>query len=155
MILTDHEISQLIEGKEIAISPFSQENLKDGSYTLTLGKRVLLPVKQEILDAREKAQFVEKEIGEGIILNPGDFIVCFTEEKITLNGNVGCFLSTRSSLAQMGLNVTQGSMYAESDTDNVFALEISNHGVSPVRLTHGLRIVKAVFMRVASETKKF
>ena len=108
--------------KRIVIEPFNRENLKEASYTFTL------------LDE--------------VILQPGEFTVALTKEKITLAENICCILSTRGSVAQMGVDALQSSTFVEPRSDNQLKLEIKNNSLVPVTLSAGLPIVKGIFLPV-------
>lgn len=146
MYFSTKSIQRLVSEKEIIIDPFDPKNLKGCSYVFTLGSRIRVLKSAESLDARMDPDFDEFEMDEkGYELRPGQFAIFFTQEKVTLNGKFICLLSTRSTIAQMGLDVSQSSFLAEPDTDNPFALEISNNGNISVRLYPGIRIVKGIF----------
>lgn len=61
------------------------------------------------------------------------------KERVTLNGKFVCLLSTRAIIAQMGLDVTQNSFLCESDTNNQFALEVTNRGPISVKMYPGTK----------------
>jgi deoxycytidine triphosphate deaminase len=150
MFLSSREIERLVREKEIEIDPFEPANLKGISYTFTLGTHMKRLKHKTHLDSREAPEFTEYEIDhEGYELLPGAFAVFYTKEKVKLNNKYVCFLSTRAGIAQMGLNVTQGSFLAEPDTDNLFALEITNRSKMPVFLYPGTKIVKGAFSKVS------
>jgi deoxycytidine triphosphate deaminase len=147
MFLTKEQLKNLITAKEIEITPFDPANLKDASYTFTLGSKVKTLKEVDSLDSRRTPLFDESEISEeGHELLPGAFAIFHTKERVTLKGKCVCLLSTRGSIAHMGLDAIQSSSFAEPDTDNEFALEISNNGLLPVRLYVGTPIVKGVFV---------
>jgi len=149
MILSREKIIECVESEEFSIEPFTPANLKAGSYMFTLDSRFKRVREDGDIDSRHDPELEESEISEGgTLLNPGKFAIFYTKEKVTLNGNYACILSTSSSCAQMGLDVLQGSIYAEPDTDNQFALEIFNAGEHSIRLFPGTRIVKGVFIKV-------
>lgn len=149
MILTAPQLKKLITNGKISITDFNEKNLKGVGYTFTLSTRVKTLKKKKFLDSREDPEFVEKEIGDkGYEMKPGDFAVFYTKEKVTLNGKFACLLSTRATIAQMGLDTCQGSILCEPDTDNPFALEITNRGPLPIQLFAGTKIVKGIFIKL-------
>lgn len=149
MFLNSNQIKKAVEEKEISITSFNPSNLKGASYTFTLDSRFKAIKKKDYLDSRVDPEFDEIEIGEnGYELKQGDFAVFYTKEKVTLNGKYICILSTRATIAQMGLDVTQGSFLAEPDTDNQFALEITNRGPMPIKIYTGIKIVKGIFSKI-------
>lgn len=122
MILSSKSIEEAIAQGLIKIEPFNRESLKEASYSFTLQ-------------------------GE-ISLQPGEFKVGLTKEKITLGPTVCCQLSTRGSIAQMGIDALQSSTFVEPGSDNQLKLEIKNNSSSLVTLPAGLLIVKGVFLEV-------
>ena len=127
MFLNKEAIKEAVKNGDIGISDFQEENLKAASYTLTLG---LLQVK------------------ETLELAPSQFVLLETKEKITLNGKYSGLMITPAHLARRGINVTQGSDFAEPDTDNIMILEISNNGNEKVVFTPGMKILKIAFVKM-------
>lgn len=149
MFLSAEEIKDLISQRKIDISPFQESQLKGVSYTFVLGKKLKTLKKKEMIDSRGEVEFDEREMDEsGCQLNPGDFAIFYTEEKVDLKGKYVCLLSTRAAIAQMGLDVTQNSFLCEPDTNNQFALETTNRGTIPVRLYPGTKIAKGIFSEI-------
>ena len=136
MFLSSQKITEAIKDGRLDISPFCESNLKSVGYTLTLS--------EELIVGSNTISIPE----EGFILQPGDFVIGRTIEVVNLNNSYLCFLSTRSSLAQQGIDVLQSSFIAEPNANNSFTLEISNNGKKEVVLKAGMKIVKVVFGEV-------
>jgi deoxycytidine triphosphate deaminase len=151
MFLSGTEIIKAIESDKITISHFDKENIKGASYTFTLDTKYKILKANKILDSREDPEFEEFTIGNrGFELKPGSFAIFYTKEKVNLNNKFTCILSTRPTIAQMGLNVTQSSFFCEPNTNNQFALEISNNGPVTVIIYPGTKAVCGVFSRLAN-----
>lgn len=149
MILSSFSIQAAVQGGQLGISPFDEGNLKGASYTFTLSPKLLIPQKVELLTVGSECVREEFLMGpEGYVLRPGEFVLGFTAEHLSLKNKYGCFLGTRGSCAQLGLSVLLSSSFAEPDTDNAIILEIHNAGNSPIRLQVGMKIVKGIFMEV-------
>lgn len=149
MILSGESIKNAIEKGELTVTPFEVKNLKEASYTFTLDSKLLLPKDVSSLKIDDIQKREEVVIGsEGFDLNPGDFVLGYTAEHLSLKKNFACFLSTRGSCAQAGLSVLLGSDFAEPDTDNPQMLEIHNVSKSPIKLEKGMKIVKGIFVRI-------
>lgn len=139
MFLSGKAIEQAVLGGDLGITPFDASNLKGASYTFTLSQKL------RILGA-SKEEGKEIEISsDGFLLEPGAFVLGFTNEKLALKDKYVCFLSARGSCAQMGLNILLGSYLAEPDTNNIQILEIHNASPFPLKLEAGMRIVKGAF----------
>lgn len=146
MFLSGRKIEEALYDGSLGISRFRRDNLKGASYTFTLSSKILTLKKVEVLNSEQKPEYDEHEIGEeGYLLEPGAFVLGYTEEKLTLNGKYICFLSTRGSIAQLGLNVLLGSAFAEPDTDNPQLVEIHNASPVPIKLLAGTKLIKGVF----------
>lgn len=149
MFLSAQKVKELVESGEIQIEPFTIQNMKGASYTFTLGRKAKAIRAKDFLDSREDPDFDEFVISEeGYTLNPGQFVILYTKEKVNLNNTHTCILSTRATIAQMGLDVTQSSFFCEPDTNNQFALECTNRGSIPVKLYPGTKIVKGIFSKL-------
>lgn len=122
MVLSKTSIEEYIKEGKIKIEPFDVSNLKEASYTFTLQ--------------------------DSLALNPGEFAVALTKEKITISADICCFLSTRGSIAQQGIDALQSSTFVEPLSDNQLKLEIKNNSNSAIILEAGTKIVKGIFMRV-------
>ena len=151
MFVSGEKIKELVAAGELGITPFNPANVKSASYMFTLDNRVRVTKSEgDFLDARVDAEFSEQIIPEdGLILEPGAFAVFFTKESVNLSGKYICLLSTRSSSAQIGLDISQGSFLCEPESNQQFALEISNHNNVPIKLFPGMKITKGIFSKVA------
>jgi deoxycytidine triphosphate deaminase len=138
MFLRAEQIQNAVSLGELIISPFTEQNLKPASYTLTLGEILV------VADTREEVRIE----GGGYRLQPGSFILGKSQEHLNLNGKFLCLLGTRGSIAQLGVDAVQSSSIAEPDTDAKLTLEIVNHGPKEVLLTAGMPIVKAIFCQL-------
>ncbi len=123
MILSKKSILEAIEGGDMAISPFNEENLKEASYSFT--------------------------IAEEITLDPNEFRVVETREHVTLSAYISCLLSTRGSIAQSGIDALNSSIFCEPGSDNTLKLEVVNHSHKTITLPAYTPIAKGVFLRVA------
>src|SRR3989344_7798113 len=151
MIISKETLELLIEKGEIKIEPFDRALHKSLAYSFTLGNMLSILKPVEFIDGGNRPDYEEKEIPEdGYILQPGDFVVGYTRENVTLNNKYVCLLSGRSTQAQLGLDVTQSSFLAERDTDNVFALEINNNTRIPIKIYAGMKIAKGIFLEVSA-----
>lgn len=147
MVLSDNAIRGALAKGDIMIEPFDEANINQASYALTLADTLYTLKSAPFLDARgDNREYDELFIGDGHILKPGGFVIGFTREKITLSKRISGFLSTRSSHAQMGLDVLQSSFFIEPGSSNPMALEIKNGGSAPIRLSSGIKIAKCIFM---------
>ena len=133
----------------IVISPFDEANLKEADYAFTLGETLRTPGNGPIDIREESLDFGEFHIPkEGYVLEPGQFVVGVTAEKITLDMTVGCLLAARSDIAQAGVDPIQSSSWVAPGSDNYLVLEIKNNGSNPVRLFSAVKMVKGIFIPI-------
>ncbi len=138
MFLSSTKIKEAIASGDLVITPYSESRVKPASYTFTLDGILKNPITKEDIIIPE----------EGYKLKPGEFILGRTSETINLNNKYLCILGTRSSLAQQGIDVLQGSTIAEPDSNGQFTLEISNRGSQDAILLPNMPVVKGIFSRV-------
>ena len=122
MILSRQAIERAIAEGKLKIEPLVHENFKEASYSFTLA--------------------------EELTLKPGEFKVVLTKEIITLPMDLCYFVSTRASIANLGIDALQTSTFVEPGSNKQIKLEIKNNGSEPVTLKLGEPVVKAVFMQV-------
>lgn len=138
MFLSGKAIEHAVLNGDLGIVPFDTSNLKGASYTLTLSPKL------KIVETSTEIEIPT----EGFVLEPGTFILGFTNEKLSLRDKYVCFLSARGSCAQIGMNILLGSYLAEPDTDGIQILEIHNVSASPIKLKSGMKVVKGAFALV-------
>jgi len=153
-MLSAQEIKRLVTSGELIISPFDEKLLKPASYTFSLGKGLKRPRSTGIIDAKEKhSDFEEFKMSlDGYVLKPGEFIICHTQEVLRLPDTIGCFLTMRGYLAQVGIDALQCEIFCEPGSqggwDGKLMLETHNRGPYPVKLVPGIKTVKAIFIKL-------
>jgi len=154
MILKKEEIIESVKEGKITISPFDENLLKNASYTFALGNKFKKLKSKEFIDSRIKTQdFEEFEItSEGYLIQPGEFIICHTEETLKLGNDVACFLSMKGAIAQAGLDALQCEIFCEPGSEGGWngklMLETSNRGPYPIKIFPGIKIIKGIFIKL-------
>lgn len=150
MVLSAKAIQRSIEAGDIRIEPFEPGNLKPGSYTFTLDEKVRKPRGTSPFDERRSvADWEDVVMGEdGYVLEPGEFVIVYTKERIDIGPNILCILGTRAKNAQMGLDFLQTSTIAEPGHTGSFALETTNVSGRPIVIYPGMKAVKGIFLQV-------
>lgn len=151
-ILTRDEISAAIERGEIVVDPYEPQNLGAGSLDLRLSRyfkvfrkpRAVVVIDDDV-DYRQYTENVETE--EGLLLMPGETILGWTQERITLPGNICGWLEGRSMFARLGLLVHISAGFMQPGLDNQQCLEMTNFSPNPMLVTPGTRICQFVFQR--------
>lgn len=146
MFLSSRQILAAIKRKNILIEPFNATQLSGASYTFTISDKIKRLTNFKSINNKIIAEYKESRIPKsGYKLKSGQFVVLYTKEHVNLKGKYICVLSTRSPLAQIGLDVLKGSSFAEPDTNNSFALEVTNQGPLTILINPGMKIVKGFF----------
>lgn len=156
MILSNTDIKKYIEKEKIVIYPYRVEDVCPASYSFRLGENLLRPYGNDTIDFKRNIlpEYEEITIGEvGYTLNPGEFILGQTMEKLTLNNKLAMIIEGRSALARCGIETVQTSAFIEPDhTNSIITLEIKNNGKSPFVLYPKMRFCKGVFYVLNSKS---
>ncbi len=128
MLLTDRQIEEQVEGGEGAfrIDPFDKKSLQAASYDLRVGNFAFSGSSQEKVDLRKK----------GLIrLEPGEFLVVESLERVTFGGTAAAQLGLRSEYARKGLLMLSGPQ-VDPGFDGVLVVRIVNLAPECVVLVH-------------------
>ncbi len=152
MILTDKQILNAIELKEIVIEPFDRNSLGTNSYDVHLGK-FLATYNDEILDAKKHNTIKELVIGEeGFVIQPGTLYLGVTQEYTETHNSVP-FLEGKSSVGRLGIDIHATAGKGDVGFCNTWTLEISC--VHPVRIYAGMPIGQLIYFRVDGEIENY
>ncbi|MDP3988310.1 MAG: dCTP deaminase [Candidatus Levybacteria bacterium] len=160
MILSDRDIKKALKSGQIKITPALnlKEQLGSCSIDLRLGNifRVFEHSKNPYIDPAKKdfSNEITREIkvktGEHFIMQPGDFVLASTLEKITICSSLLGRLEGRSSLGRLGIVVHSTASIFEPGWDGNAVLELGNLGRMAVSLTPGMRICAMTFEQLSS-----
>lgn len=164
MILSDNDIFAKIEAGEIVISsPYEQWKSQIGasSMDLRLGKyfKVYKHGKYPVLDPKRMAvdedmtQLIEIPDDEAFIVQPGEFVLGVTLEKITLPTDVVARVEGRSSLGRLGIIIHSTAGFVDAGFSGTITLEITNINRMPVALYPGQRVCQLAFEPMSSPAK--
>jgi dCTP deaminase len=106
MILNGDEIYEAIQNGSIGIEPFFPNKIGTNSYDVHLSQ-MLLEYEEAIIDPKRKNHTREIKIPEdGIVLNPGQFVLGSTKEFCSNNANcIVPMIEGKSSVARLGISV--------------------------------------------------
>lgn len=160
MILSDHDIKKFLAKGIIKIFPKIDLKTQLGSCSvdLRLGKRfrVFNHSKMPYIDpnnaklTKEMMSEVDVRDGEPFILQPGDFVLATTIEKIGIPDNLLGRLEGRSSLGRLGIVVHSTASIFDPGFRGVIVMELGNLGRMPVSLYPGMRICSMTFEELTS-----
>ena len=160
MVLSDRDIKKALLQGRIAITPkpdFS-EQLGSCSIDLRLGAtfRIFEYSKNAYIDPSKKdySNEITKEVkikkGEKFIIQPGDFVLAVTLERVKIAPDLMGRLEGRSSLGRLGLVVHSTASIFDPGWDGKPVLELGNLGRMAVSLTVGMRICAMTFEQLSS-----
>lgn len=145
MQLSNTAIMAEIAAGRIVLSPFDERNLNSVSYDLTLAPTLLLydPITEEFTKSHRL------DVSD-YWLQPGEFVLGETVERCgtTRDSQLVCHLGGKSSCGRLGLGSVHLAGEGDVGFDRTWTLEIHSVYPKPVRLTRGMRICQAKFIRV-------
>ena len=160
MILSDRDILKSLKSKRIKISPPLDLKTQLGSCSvdLRLGKqfRVFNHSKMAYIDPNnpklgtDMMTEISLKSGEPFILQPGDFVLATTIEKIELPDDLIGRLEGRSSLGRLGIVVHSTASIFDPGWSGVVVMELGNMGRMPVALYPNMRICSMTFEELTS-----
>jgi dCTP deaminase len=160
MVLSDRDIKKALKSGKIAIDPAPDYSSQLGSCSvdLRLGGtfRVFEYSKKAYIDPSKKdySNEITQEIvvpeGAQFIMQPGDFVLAVTLEKVTLPDNLMGRLEGRSSLGRLGIVVHSTASIFDPGWDGNCVLELGNLGRMAVVLTVGMRICAMTFEELST-----
>ena len=156
MILTKKEIQKEIRSKRLKVTPNRPKNIGPASLDLTLSNEIRVFKKNKPITLSEKTDYKEyttKKKITSITLQPGDFILGITEEKITLPEDLVGLLSGRTRFARLGIIVHATAFFVQPGVSNRQVLEIKNISHETITLKPGLKIAQITFARTEGKAK--
>ena len=163
MVLSDRDIKKAIEDGKIVITPAPDLKLALGtcSVDLRLGNvfRVFDHSRHPYIDPSKKdySNEITKKVivrkGEDFIMQPGDFVLAVTLERVKIPPNLMGRLEGRSSLGRVGIVVHSTASIFDAGWDGRCVLELGNLGRMAVKLTPGMRICAMSFEELSSSAQ--
>src|SRR3989338_1137691 len=161
MILSDRDIRRAIEsGKVIIESPQKglMPHIHASSMDLRLGNifKLYEHSRFAVLDPKKPESFVNNmrtvtvENGEPFIVQPGEFVLGVTQERITVPDDLVVRVEGRSSLGRLGIIIHSTAAFVDPGFSGTITLEISNLNRLPVALYPGMRVCQLAFERMTS-----
>ena len=160
MVLSDRDIKAAIKSKKIVITPRPDfAHLGTCSIDLRLGNvfRVFNHSEHTYIDPskRDYSNEITKKVtvvrGGHFVMQPGDFVLAVTLERVRIANNLMGRLEGRSSLGRLGIVVHSTASIFDAGWDGNCVLELGNLGRMAVKLTPGMRICAMSFEELSSE----
>lgn len=157
MMYSNVDIIKAIKNKEISVTPHIPSQIKSAGLLLHLGKTLLKPKPGKTVDVKARivpdfAKIIIKD-DKPYQLEPGEFLLGHTYEKISVGSKLGFFIEGRSTLARVGLTVVQTAMLVyPGHTKRGVTLELANHGPNPILLYPKMKIARAALIELKTES---
>jgi len=160
MILSDRDIKKAIKGGRIKIIPKAnyKEQLGSCSLDLHLGNvfRIFNHSQLGFIDLRDKnlSKNLTKKViikkDEGFIMQPAEFVLASTLERIELADDLLARLEGRSSLGRLGITIHSTAAVFDPGWRGKVVMELGNFGKIAVALYPGMRICSLTFEKLTS-----
>ena len=166
MILSDRDIKAAIEEGRVQITSEHPsdilEHIHASSMDLRLGSTFKLyeHSKFAVLDPKQPETFAKGmrtvivEDGEPFIVQPGEFVLGVTQEKITVPDDLVARVEGRSSLGRLGIIIHSTAGFVDPGFEGTITLEISNLNRLPVALYPGMRVCQVAFEQMSSPAEQ-
>jgi len=159
VVLSDVDIKKYLEAGKIRFEPsLGADQFGSCSVDLRLGNEfnVFEYQRYPFVDLKNPAGYqdlmrkVVVPAGEAFVLQPRDFVLAITEEKMELADDVLGRLEGRSSLGRLGIIVHGTAGLFDPGWTGKATLELSNLSRLPVALYPGMRICAFTFEQLSS-----
>ena len=110
-------------------------------------RREIIDVKEDI-EPKSYTEGLWIPEGEHLLLMPGEAALGITTERIRLPGTICGWLQGRSKFARVGLFVHISASFIQPGIDNHQVLELSNVGLSPLKIYPDVALCQFIFQRI-------
>jgi dCTP deaminase len=159
MILSDRDIRAAIESGRVVIEGAPGPlHIHASSMDMHLSNifKIYEHSKFAVLDPKKAETFrnnmrtVVVEAGEPFIVQPGEFVLGVTRERIRVPDDLVVRVEGRSSLGRLGIIVHSTAGFVDPGFRGTLTLEISNLNRLPIALYPGMRICQVAFLKMSS-----
>ena len=153
-------IAQRIGSGALGIDPYSEAQLRGASYVLRLGGRFRrwLPGQSMIRmwsPSAAGAALGPPEAAGSLTIDPGNFVLGCTLERIRLPADLTGRISPLSHVARFGLGITCGADFINPGfggaAASMLTLELYNHNSRPLELLAGMPIAHLHLVAIGTE----
>ncbi|WP_396157728.1 dCTP deaminase domain-containing protein [Flavobacterium sp.] len=122
------KLKEILEGTDV-IKPFEKEHIKNGAYELSLG--------DEAFQTDTKPRSIKKlNPAEKIYIEPGQFALLLTEEKVKIPQDKIAFISIKAGIKFKGL-VNVSGFHVDPGFEGKLLFSVYNAGPSTIVLNRG------------------
>lgn len=163
MILSDRDIHARIQKGDIQVTCPESDFLKNvhaSSMDMRLGRffkiynhntfAILDPMKPECFDDATRLVELSEDGRTPFIVQPGEFVLGVTLEKIKIADDLVARVEGRSSLGRLGIIIHSTAGFVDAGFEGTITLEITNINRMPVALYPGMRVCQLAFELMSS-----
>ena len=140
-MLSDVEIKEAIDQKEIVIKPFEKDLIEPASYDLRVGRALVGGI--GIVDLKDR----------GLILKTGEWAELETLEEISLSSSIAATFGVRSSITRKGLDWFGGPQIDPGYNGKIY-IGIFNPSSEPIRIHYGDKFCTIIFYRLGKPSSR-
>ncbi len=162
MILSDRDLRQRLAQGDLVVEPLADPDLQiqPASIDLRLDSRfeVFRTSRLACIDPYElpadAMERLEVPPGEPFVLQPGDFVLGSTMERVRIPSDLVGRVEGRSSLGRLAIVVHATAGFIDPGFEGQITLELSNLGRTAVKLYPGMRISQIVLHQLTSPAER-
>lgn len=152
-MLSNEDIRHAIRIGDLKVEPFRDEFVRAAGITMHLGEELLKPLPGTVVDVKNRVLPEYKKIlitaDAPYTLQPGEFVLGHTYQRVTVGPSLGFLIEGRSTLARLGLTIVQTAMLVYPGHRNrTVTLELANHGPNPILLYHKMKIARVALFEL-------
>lgn len=158
-MFSNEDIKVAIQSGELVIEPFKPEFIRSAGITLHLGENLLKPLPGKVVDVKNKIipDFQDIKITDAnpYPLQPGEFVLGHTYQKVSVGPSLGFLIEGRSTLARVGLTIVQTAMLVyPGHRGRTVTLELANHGPNPILLYPKMKIARVALLQLRTPSSE-
>ena len=159
MMLSNEDIKVALTEGELVIDPFQEDWIRASSVTMHLGPHLLKPLPGKVVDVKNNIvpdfQEIVIEDEKPYPLQPGEFLLGHTYQKVTVGPSLGFFIEGRSTLARVGLTIVQTAMLVyPGHSKRTVTLELANHGPNVILLYPKMKIARVALFQMRTPSSE-
>jgi len=143
-MLTDCEIRDAVEDGLMVIEPLDDDSLQAASYDMRVGDKAFVSGDDAVTDVANKGL---------VIVEPGEFAVVQTLERVRCGPQVAGQIGLGSSYARQGLTLLSGPQI-DPGFDGVLVVRVTNLAPRRITLPHGAPFLTTQFFRLKHPVAK-
>ncbi len=160
MLLVDSELRRLLISGELKVEPIRLNGINNAYVMLSLGTKFGtfmsspgpyidpgIGLNEELISKHKFTPIGVEENGQ-FIISPGEYVLGFTKERITLPKTHAGFLFARASLSRLGLQVFCSDGFVDPGFSGNISLELFNAAKFPIILRANMPIIKLALVKL-------